>query len=188
MLSFSPHWQVPAVPTCYLICNFKKIPNYSCRPHTLCTRVRRNKSLALLFEMIMKLKTLFKYQSLCLALLFTQCATGQKTVAQVDTLLVGTWQGTSICQAKNSPCHDEVVVYHISKGNSADSFNIQANKIVNGVEEDMGILHCSYNEKTKQLVSNEYNSNWAFTISGRKISGILIHKNETYRIVKLEKR
>ena len=136
----------------------------------------------------MKQKNLFKYQLLCLVLLFAQCATAQKTVVQVDTLLVGTWQGTSICQVKNSPCHDEVVVYHISKGNSADSFTIQANKIVNGVEEDMGILHFGYNGKTNQLVSNEYNSNWTFTISGRKMSGILMHKKETYRIIKLEKK
>src|SRR5437773_9689166 len=118
----------------------------------------------------MKLKSLFKYQSLCLALLFAQYATAQKTVVQIDTLLVGAWQGTSICQVKNSPCHDEVVVYHISKGNSSDSFNIQANKIVNAVEEDMGTLHCSYNAKTNQLVSNEYGT-WTFTINGRKISG-----------------
>ena len=152
------------------------------------TRVLPNKSLALMFQIVMKPKVLFKYQFLCLALLFAQYAAGQKTVTQVDTLLVGKWQGTSICQVKNSPCHDEVVVYHISKGNGNDSFNIQANKIVNGVEEDMGILHCSYNETTKQLVSNEYNSNWTFTISGRKISGILIYKNETYRIIRLEKR
>ncbi|QEC66990.1 hypothetical protein FRZ67_06655 [Panacibacter ginsenosidivorans] len=136
----------------------------------------------------METKALFKYQLLCLALLFAQCASAQKTSTQVDTLLVGTWQGTSICQVKNSPCHDEVVAYHISKGNSVDSFTIQANKIVNGVEEDMGTLHFGYNGKTNQLVSNEYNSNWTFTISGRKMSGILLHKNETYRIIKLEKK
>lgn len=27
----------------------------------------------------------------------------------------GVWNGTSLCQVKNSPCHDEIVVYHISK-------------------------------------------------------------------------
>src|SRR6187397_922772 len=101
----------------------------------------------------MKLKSLFKYQSLCLGLLFAQCATAQKNMVQIDTLLVGIWQGTSICQVKNSPCHDEAVVYHISKGNVADSFIIQANKIVNGVEEDMGTLHFNYNAKANQLVS-----------------------------------
>ena len=135
----------------------------------------------------MKLKSFFKYQSLCLALLFAQCATAQKNVAQIDTLLVGAWQGTSICQVKNSPCHDEVVVYHISKADSVDRYIIQANKIVNGVEEDMGTLHFDYNAKTNQLVSNEYGK-WTFTINGRKMSGILIVKNETYRIINIEKK
>ena len=135
----------------------------------------------------MKLKSFFKYQSLCVVLLFAQCATAQKTVVQIDTLLVGAWQGISICQVKNSPCHDEVVVYHISKGNSADSFTIQANKIVNGVEEDMGTLHFGYNAKANQIVSNEYGK-WTFTINGRKMSGILIVKNETYRIINIEKK
>ena len=135
----------------------------------------------------MKLKALFNYQLLCLALLFAQCATAQKNVAQIDTLLVGTWQGTSICQVKNSPCHDEVVVYHISKADSVDRYIIQANKIVNGVEEDMGTLHFDYNTKTNQLVSNEYGK-WTFTINGRKMSGILIVKNEKYRVINLEKK
>jgi hypothetical protein len=134
-----------------------------------------------------KLKSLFKYQCLCLALLLGKCVTAQKNAVQIDTLLVGAWHGTSICQVKNSPCHDEVVVYHISKGNGVDSFTIQANKIVNGVEEDMGTLHFGYNEKTNQLVSNEYGT-WTFTISGRKMSGILIVKNEKYRVINLEKK
>jgi len=134
----------------------------------------------------MKLQS-FKYKALYFVLLFAQCATAQKTIAQVDTLLVGVWQGTSICQVKNSPCHDEVVVYHISKGNKNYSYNIQANKIVNGVEEDMGILHLSYKAKTNQLISNEYGT-WTFTINGRKISGILIYKNEIYRVINIEKK
>ena len=120
-------------------------------------------------------------------LLFAQCTTAQKNVVQIDTLLLGAWQGTSICQVKNSPCHDEVVVYHISKGNGVDSFIIQANKIVNGVEEDMGTLHFSYDTKTNDLVSNEYGT-WTFTISGRKMSGVLIVKNEKYRVINLEKK
>lgn len=120
-------------------------------------------------------------------LLITQCATAQKSVVQIDTLLVGAWQGTSICQVKNSPCHDEIVVYHISKGNVADSFIIQANKIVNGVEEDMGTLHFGYNPKTNQLVSNEYGK-WTFTIDNRKMSGVLSVKNEKYRVINLEKK
>jgi hypothetical protein len=29
--------------------------------------------------------------------------------------LIGTWTGESICQVKNSPCHDEKAIYLVSK-------------------------------------------------------------------------
>jgi hypothetical protein len=56
---------------------------------------------------------------LCLACKSTQAQTG---LVKIDTLLIGTWKGTSICQVKNSPCHDENVVYHISKNKGVDTF------------------------------------------------------------------
>jgi len=40
---------------------------------------------------------------------------------------------------KNSPCHDETVVYHISKLDSSYLFQVIKNKMVNKKEEDMGI-------------------------------------------------
>ena len=43
----------------------------------------------------------------------------------------GTWKGTSLCQVKNSPCHDETVVYHISKTDTINVYRNIANKIVN---------------------------------------------------------
>jgi len=33
----------------------------------------------------------------------------------------GVWKGTSLCQIKDSPCHDETVVYHISKDSTGKS-------------------------------------------------------------------
>jgi hypothetical protein len=98
---------------------------------------------------------------------------------------IGKWKGTSICQVKNSPCHDEIVVYYISKGNTPDSCVIQANKIVKGVEEDMGPLPCVYNSKTNELSSTAYNSLWNFQLMNGKIEGTLIHKGNLYRIINL---
>ena len=86
----------------------------------------------------------------------------------IDTLLTGTWNGTSLCQIKNSPCHNEIVVYHISKINGTHTFTIYANKIVHGVEEEMGILPCVYNKLTKQLTSAAYGT-WTFSIEGDKL-------------------
>jgi hypothetical protein len=101
---------------------------------------------------------------------------------------IGTWKGTSLCQQKNSPCHDEVVVYYITKGNGADSCVIQANKIVNGVEEDMGPLPCKFDKNKNELNSTAYNSIWNFKLKDEKISGTLYVRNNLYRIIELAKQ
>ena len=41
----------------------------------------------------------------------------------------GIWKGTSICQQKQSACHDENVLYHISK-KAVNLYTMQARKIV----------------------------------------------------------
>jgi hypothetical protein len=121
---------------------------------------------------------------LCLAINSSQA---QPHIAKVDTLLIGTWKGTSLCQIKNSPCHDENVVYHISKNAGVDTFYINASKIVNGLEEEMGILPFTYNSKTNQLISNAYGI-WTFNIEGGKLEGTLVSHNELYRKIKLYKQ
>ncbi len=104
-----------------------------------------------------------------------------------DTLLTGAWKGSSICQVKNSPCHDETVVYYISKKAGTDTFYINGNKIVNGVEEQMGILTFTLNRLTNQIVSSSYGS-WAFTIMQGKLEGTLVSRGVLYRIINLTKQ
>src|SRR3954471_17053300 len=114
---------------------------------------------------------------LCLASKSNQAQTG---VVKIDTLLIGTWHGTSICQIKNSSCHDETIVYRISKNNGVDTFYINASKIVNSVEEEMGILPFVYNRKTNQLTSTAYGI-WTFNIEGVKLEGTLLVHGDLYR-------
>ena len=104
----------------------------------------------------------------------------------------GIWKGTSLCQVKPSACHDEDVVYHISK-KSANLYTMQANKIVNGVEEDMGSFDAVYDE-TKQTLTFIMKDNqgrksvWLFTINGLQMHGTLtINENTLFRIVELKK-
>ena len=132
--------------------------------------------------MISKSSLLFSL-ILCLA---TKSNQAQTTVAKIDTLLIGTWNGTSICQIKNSPCHDETVVYHISKNSGVDTFYINASKIVNGAEEEMGILPFVYNKKTNQLTSTAHGI-WALNIEGAKLEGTLLVRGDLYRKIKLYK-
>ena len=101
--------------------------------------------------------------------------------------VVGVWKGTSLCQIKNSPCHDEIVVYHITKGNTPDSCSVQANKIVNGVEEDMGIVLFKLDKANDELISLSYNSKWVFKLKNGKLEGTLIHDNSLFRIIQLSK-
>jgi hypothetical protein len=122
---------------------------------------------------------------LIIAILTTHAAGAQ---AIVDSSIIGIWKGTSICQVKNSPCHDEIVVYHVSKIAGRDSFSIAANKIINGAEEEMGILRFKLDRKNMQMVSTDYNSLWTFTIKGRDLDGTLYSRNALYRIIKLKKQ
>ena len=132
------------------------------------------------------LKSTLLYSSiLCLAISSSQA---QNSLAKVDTLLVGTWKGTSLCQVKNSPCHDETVVYHISKTTGVDTFYINASKIVNGAEEEMGIVPCTYNKKTNQLISTADKGVWTFNIETAKLEGTLLVRGDLYRKVKVYKQ
>ena len=121
--------------------------------------------------------TLLFSLSCCLVSTSFQAQTG---VVKIDTLLTGTWHGTSVCQVKNSPCHNEIVVYHISKNKGVDTFYVNANKIVNAVEEEMGILPFVYNKKTNQLTSTAYGI-WTFDIKGGKLVGTQLFHGDLYR-------
>lgn len=129
--------------------------------------------------------TLLYFLSVCLAI---NSSIAQTNTTKVDTLLIGIWKGTSLCQVKNSPCHDEMVVYHISKNKGVDSFYIDAGKIINGVEEDMGTIACYYNAKANQLIATVNRSIWTFNIEGTTIEGTLLQNGVLYRKIKIHKQ
>lgn len=105
-----------------------------------------------------------------------------------DSLLIGNWGGTSICQQKNSPCHDEQAAYHISKDKSDNKFRMVMNKVVNGVEEEMGVLMYEYDYARKELTcSSNPDTIWKFKLEGKKMDGTLYYKGVLYRIIKLKK-
>jgi hypothetical protein len=128
-----------------------------------------------------------KIKFLSLFLVFAGICSNLNAQVNYDTLLIGVWRGSSICQVKNSPCHDETVVYHISKKPGIDSFYINASKIVNGVEEEMGILPFVLNREKNQIVSTSYGL-WTFTIKQRKMEGTLYSKGVLYRIINLTRQ
>jgi len=126
----------------------------------------------------MKIKTLLIFPFLL--------ALGKISIAQS---LAGVWKGTSLCQVKNSSCHDETVVYHISKHSGADSYQVDASKIIDGKEDDMGILNFSFNadQKILFLVDSVRNVKWEFKISGKEMHGTLMSNGTLVRIIDLKK-
>lgn len=111
----------------------------------------------------------------------------KKIFASVDPL-EGIWKGSSICRVKNSSCHDETVVYYISKVPGSNNYKITANKIVNGVEEGMGDLTCTYNSSKQQIACNKMkDASWNFQINSNTMSGKLYYKNILFRLIKVSK-
>jgi len=101
----------------------------------------------------------------------------------------GIWKGTSICQIKNSPCHDEIVVYHISKDSTGKSYDMIANKIVDGKEVYLGTISFTYDNQQKVFVSvdSARNARWEFRITGNAMKGTLMYKGDLYRVVDVKK-
>src|SRR5215470_18608771 len=64
--------------------------------------------------------------------------------AQKDALdVLGEWEGESKCTVPDSPCHDEHVIYQITRAKDAnDRLSIAAYKVVNGERQFMGALGC----------------------------------------------
>jgi len=113
------------------------------------------------------------------------------TLGKVSTAqsLIGVWKGTSLCQIKNSPCHDESVVYHISKNGSGDSYQISASKIIDGKEDDMGTLNFTFDPQLNILVSVDSANKirWEFKVTGKEMHGTLMSKGNLSRIIDLKK-
>ena len=96
------------------------------------------------------------------------------TCAQDESHLIGDWKGESICQVKNSPCHDESVIYHISKEKEANRFLVYADKIIDGKPVNMGTLNFNYEKENNALVCTFKNGTFKFIITGNKMEGTLI--------------
>ena len=92
--------------------------------------------------------------------------------------LVGDWAGESVCVGDNPSCHDEKVVYHVSKSaDGPDRFKIAADKIVDGRAEPMGVLDFRYDAEKKTLVGEfqnaRYHGLWELTVKGDTMEGTL---------------
>ena len=110
-------------------------------------------------------------------------APAQATAAATDP--VGVWPGTSVCQVQPSPCKDEVVVYRIKRVNASDTLSMDARKIVNGREVEMGVLACQVAPLGGSFTCTVPNGAWHFTIRGDSLVGELrLPDNTKFRDVR----
>jgi hypothetical protein len=118
------------------------------------------------------------------ACLFTRGVAAQAPAAA--STAVGVWRGTSVCLVRPSPCNNESVVYRITRVNASDSLSVDARKIVNGQEEEMGVLGCRLAAPGAQLTCTMPNGVWRFTIRADSLVGDLrLPDNTKYRDVRL---
>ena len=124
-----------------------------------------------------------------LLLAATSIAFGHSYSSFNDSLLIGTWTGTSLCQVRSSPCHDEIAVCHISKGSKPNTFHFIMNKMVSGKEEDVGVLDYVYDASARTLTSIDEKRKlvWKFTLMNKTMEGTLFYNNVLYRVIKLNK-
>lgn len=98
---------------------------------------------------------------------------------------VGVWRGTSACTVRPSACNDEIVVYRVTRVNATDSLVIDAGKIVNGQEDDMGVIGCRSAASGAQLTCAIPTGVWHFTIRGDSLVGELRSRdNKKFRDVR----
>lgn len=111
-----------------------------------------------------------------LVIILARHANGQAPVRAQDNSVPGTWRGTSVCLVRPSSCKNEVVVYRITPANAPDSVALDARKIVNGREDDMGVLSCSVTSRgaaSADVTCRMPNGVWTFHVRRDSLVGEL---------------
>jgi predicted GH43/DUF377 family glycosyl hydrolase len=93
--------------------------------------------------------------------------------------IVGTWHGTSLCVDKqvDRACRDEEVIYEIdSAAGPRGPVRWQADKIVNGVRGNMGVLRLMYDPPAQSWffdMQTRFHARWTVAVHGDSLIGDL---------------
>lgn len=110
--------------------------------------------------------------------------------------ILGTWRGTSLCVDRQAApaCNDERVVYEVTAvAGSTDRVSIQADKIVSGERQTMGVLEYRLEKDgswTSEFQSPRMRSAWRIVVDGDKMTGTdtLLPSNAVVRRMELERK
>jgi hypothetical protein len=107
--------------------------------------------------------------------------------------IVGTWEGSSLCQVRPSPCHDEHVIYHITSTGQR-RYRIDAYKLVGGQELFTGPLDVRLDRSGHELAGSNrdragVDHPWLFTVDGKHITGraLTAVSGHVFRIIEIDR-
>lgn len=86
---------------------------------------------------------------------------------------VGVWRGTSVCLVRPSACKDEVIVFRIAQAKTADSVSLDGRKVVDGVEDEMGVLACRFAAQDGRMTCVLPQGVWRFHVRNDSLVGEL---------------
>jgi hypothetical protein len=99
-----------------------------------------------------------------------------------DSSFTGVWKGDSVCQIKDSPCHDEPSVYYVTKGSEPNSFQMKMNKIIEGKEVTLGTVGCVADSSSAPLVCRLNSlSTWTWHLNKDVLDGEMQYRGQIYR-------
>jgi hypothetical protein len=91
-----------------------------------------------------------------------------------DSRLVGDWHGQSICVVRESACHDEDSMYHVTKlAEKPGWFSMKLDKIVDGKAVTMGTMECAYSSARQALTCEFPRGVMRFNIKGDRMEGTM---------------
>ena len=103
--------------------------------------------------------------------------------------IAGVWRGNSVCQVKDSPCHDETNVYRFTAiAGKTGAFSVTASKVVDGKEIEMGSSEWHYDAAKHEFQSSKPAATLRFIVDGDKMDGTLtLLQGTVYRKIHLVK-
>jgi hypothetical protein len=112
--------------------------------------------------------------------------------AAVADPISGTWEGTSLCQVKPSPCHDEHVIYRVTE-TSKNHYHFDAYKLIDGKELFMGAIDFIFDparsELNKTIAGNRGSATSRLALAAHHLSGSMTLADGTlYRLIEVDKR
>lgn len=107
--------------------------------------------------------------------------------------IAGRWEGSSICQVKGSPCHDEHAIYRFRRL-GPQQYRIEGYKLVSGRELYMGPIDVTFDAGRSEVAGavktgGRTNAELRLHLKGQHLSGTMTQPDGTiYRIIELDKR